>query len=162
MAKLSAREVQSALSRAMFRVMIPSYLRAGFSANAMILDARKYMPMYQRSLMLQDIRRFQGLFVGQSSQAKLDRTKEIPLSKMPSVDYGNRPAFRVYGEAHFVNPMTGEDRPVTVSFFTDRHYGIEAYEDYMNDQVDMEDYIPGWTIGGVDFIVAERNAQSIS
>jgi len=150
-----------AIARAVFRTMIPSYVRQGFSANAMILDARKYMPMYQRSTMLQDIRQFQGLFVGEKTQGALTRDKSIPLSKMPAVDYGDRPKYRVYGTAQFINPETNEVKSAPISFFTNRHYSPQGYENYMKDQVDVDEYIPGWDLLGVDFRVAERNSARI-
>jgi hypothetical protein len=127
----------------------------------MILDARKYMPMYQRSTMLQDIRQFQGLFVGEKTQGALTRDKSIPLSKMPAVDYGDRPKYRVYGTAQFINPETNEVKSAPISFFTNRHYSPQGYENYMKDQVDVDEYIPGWDLLGVDFRVAERNSARI-
>jgi len=148
-----------AIARAVFRTMIPSYVRQGFSANAMILDARKYMPMYQRSTMLQDIRQFQGLFVGEKTQGALNRDKSIPLSKMPAVDYGDRPKYRVYGTTQVVNQYTGEVQSGMVSFFTNRHYSPEGYSNWMEDQIDLEECLPGWSLSGVDFRVVERNSR---
>ena len=150
-----------AIARAVFRAMIPSYVSRGFSANAMILDARKYMPMYQRSTMLQDIRQFQGLFVGEKTQGALTRDKSIPVSKMPAYDYGDRPKYRVHGMAQFINPETNELKSAPMSFFTNRHYSPEGYEHFMEDRVDMDEYIPGWNLLGVDFRVVERNSARI-
>ena len=150
-----------AIARAVFRTMIPSYVRQGFSANAMILDARKYMPMYQRSTMLQDIRQFQGLFVGEKSQGVMSRTAAIAESKMPAVDYGDRAKYRVYGTAQFINPETSEVQSAPISFFTNRHYSPQGYENFMSGQVDVDEYIPGWNLLGVDFRVVERNSARI-
>uniref|UniRef100_A0A6H1ZPB0 Capsid protein n=1 Tax=viral metagenome TaxID=1070528 RepID=A0A6H1ZPB0_9ZZZZ len=159
--ELSAKSVTSAIARAIFRTMIPSYVRQGFSANAMILDARKYMPMYQRATMLQDIRQFQGLLTGERVQGVMDRTRVISAAKMPSVDYGDRPKYRLWGTARFENPETSEEKAAYVTFYTNRNYSPQGYEAFMTDQIDVDEYIPGWVLLGVDFRVVERNSARI-
>lgn len=155
---LSRAEATSAISRALFRAVIPTYLRQGLSANAMILDFRGYGLGYRRSAMLQDIRQFQGFFVGEARQKSISRTNPVPLSVTPSHDYGAKPDYRVYGYANWEHPETGEVRSTPVSFFTDQHLSPEQYEDFMGVEMEISDSEPGWNFLNADFRMIERNA----
>lgn len=152
-------KLESAVSRVFFRMLIPTYITQGFSANAMILAFRKIQPAYQRQIMLQDIRTFTGLFAGQKQQSLLKPDTMVPESMM-GIYYHPSPAkYRVTLDVNITNRFTGAPDKISWSYYTNEELSPHEYAKVDTSFMEEESLPVGWNLGSVDFRVVQRAAK---
>jgi hypothetical protein len=132
-----------AILRAIFRAAIPDFLRKGFSANAMIREARSWGVSYRRTDMLNDVREFMGRFVNEERVKSLARN-EIPRPwHMTEVDFRRLRNYRVWGDAEYYNPLTGQTSTQLISFYDDELRTEEEWEAEFAKQKEEAQYKTG-------------------
>jgi len=151
--------LESAVSRVFFRMLIPTYISQGFSANAMILAFRKIQPAYKRQIMLQDIRTFTGLFAGQKQQALLKPDTMVPEGMMGTFYHTSPAKYRVTLDVNIRNRFTGEPDKLAWSYYTDEELSPREYAKVDTEEMESDSLPAGWDFVGVAFKVVQRAAK---
>lgn len=150
-------EIISFAARALFRVLLPTYVRTGRSMNYMIRDAMRLGISYRRTDMLGDIRYFQNWFKFEALTSKLPKDQRVPPHLMSEVDLTRSRKYRAFGEATYEHPITKATFSKDVSIYDNTRRSPIAYEEKMIQEIEEDPSQAGWNLVDVRFRVVEHN-----
>lgn len=150
-------EIISFAARALFRILLPTYVRTGVSMNFMIRDAKRLGISFRRSDMLGEIRYFQNWFKFEALTSKLPKDTRVPPHLMSEVNLTRSAKYRAFGEATYEHPITGATFTKDVSMYDDTRRNPIGYEEKMIEEIEEDPSQAGWNLVDVRFRVVEHN-----
>jgi len=146
------------VARALFRAIIPEFVRLGYSSSKMIAEARKLsIPTYRRTDMLGDIREFQGFFRYESLLKSWDINELPHRGLMYEVELRRDRRYRVFADVMRQNRINGEWDTRTVSFYDDELRTFSEWDDLYRKAAEEYNYEPEFEIMNVEVRGIEHN-----
>lgn len=142
--------------RAIARASIPSLVKQGFGANAIIASLRHHGLGYRRTVMLGDIRTLSGLMKKEGAMMAFASTKLIPRGLMVESTYRSARRYLIRGKMTTVLEATGEEVTQVVSWFSNTLMTKDQWLDKFMAAYLERAYAPGVTIKHVEVASVEH------
>lgn len=147
-----------AVARALFRALIPDFVRIGYNATRMISTAVSMgIPTYRRQDMLTDIREFQGFFRREAIVREWDVNKIPHKGLMTETPLSRDRRYRVFADVWEVNTITGERDQRVISFYTDELQTFAQWEEEYIDMIGEARYRAEYEIDMMETRAIEHN-----
>lgn len=104
-------------ARAVFRSFAPRWANLGWSANAMINEAKKLGVSFRRSEMLGMTRWATGLAKLEAAVRRAGGDELFPQYAMVPSDFRAARRYLIHAEIYFTDPVTGQEVTEHISFF---------------------------------------------
>lgn len=116
------------MSRAVGRMMLRAAAQMGYGANKAIRWLKSAGVSYRRQDMLADIRKFTGRLKYQANIEKMSGDRIVPRPWMVETELKQPRAYRVFGNATYLNPSTGKYETKRVSLYSDSLMTNDEFE----------------------------------
>lgn len=104
-------------ARAVFRSFAPGWAKLGWSANAMINEAKRLNISFRRKEMLTTTRWATGLAKLEAAARRADPDQLFPQYAMVPSDFRSARRYLIHAEIYFTDPVTGQSVTEHISFF---------------------------------------------
>lgn len=132
--------VVGGMNRAIFRALIPSWLRQGYSPTAIIRHASSLGYGVRKQWGLAQIREYQGFFRHEKAVTDWPSDRIPHRGLMTEVELKYPRKYRVFADADHFNWETGQSEKRVVSFYTDELSPYDNWESRYIEQKEEAEY----------------------
>lgn len=149
------------LSRALFRLALPRWVKAGMRSTQMVNLGKAMGWSFRRKTMFADVRQYTGWAKHEFAVRAAPRAK--PLSKfiMTPVEWSKPFAYRIKAECTYVDLDTGEEFTKVVTMYDDFNRGPDGWmQKYKESQV-WQEYGRDFEVVGMEFFTGDYDPRRI-
>lgn len=133
-------------ARAVFRSFAPRWAKLGWSANAMINEAKKLGISYRRKDMLTTTRWAKNLQRLEEAVRRTPGDELFPQYAMVPSDFRSARRYLIHAEIHYVDQFTGTDEIQHISFFDNTR---KTKDQWLADWFDRAPRTDSWDMAAI-------------
>jgi len=145
------------INRALFRAMIPAWVRMGFSGRRMIREFRGMGFKIGNEQAFKEIREIRGMIVNEARVRALKPETLFPISHMAETELPKPRRYKVIADVEYVSMTTGRTEVKTVSFYSDTRKTVEEWADEFMEHLEEFEYRADFGVNWVSIRAVQHN-----
>lgn len=149
--------ISTSLIRSQARTIIPNLVRQGFGVTRIVREISAMFGTYRRQTMFADVNEFRNFYSMREQTMSWPNDQEPKTSIMSEVELRRLRNYRVFAEASYLDPDTGEAEEKVVSWYTNESGTMEELADQYRTNVILYEYKPGKILDKLDIVHIQHN-----